>query len=154
MQEYRELAEKLFSRLECRHPRPPRADMEAALRGEMAVLRLLYEETYSMTAGEISRRLAMKTPRIAAVLNALEKKNLIVRQADTKDKRRVLVTITQEGRVLCREKREQAVSDMAELLFALGMEDAQHLLRITAKMQEVLDRKCAALKEKEEKADE
>lgn len=65
--------------------------ISATLRGEMAVMRLLglnRNQHMQMAAGEISRQLGMTTSRIAAVLNSLEKKQLIVRRVDPKDRRR------------------------------------------------------------------
>ena len=106
---YVSLAEELMEALDRKKKGPPHEDMNAAMRGELAVLRLLSEEERALTAGEISRLLQMTTSRIAAVLGALEKKGLIVRSVDERDKRRVLVTPTERGLSLGRRKKQNLI---------------------------------------------
>lgn len=151
MEGYRKLAENLFSVLDQQHKGPPHEEMGAAVRGEMAVLRLLSLHARSMTAGEISRLVHMTTPRIAAVLKSLEKKDMIMRSADEKDKRRVLVTLTQKGHVFCIDSRNRAVSDVTQMLSRLGEEDAAHFVRIVTRIHEIMDN--APLPEKPNKGE-
>lgn len=139
MEQYRKLAENLFSVLDQRHKSPPHEEMGAAVRGEMAVLRLLSIHARSMTAGEISRLVHMTTPRIAAVLKSLEKKDMIVRSTDREDKRRVLVTLTQKGEAFCIEGRNRAVSGVTQMLSCLGEEDAAHFVRILTRIHEIME---------------
>lgn len=138
MDRYETLAAELFSALSKKHRRPPHEDVSAALRGEMAVLRLLSEEGCSLTAGDISRLLHMTTSRIAAVLNALEKKGLVLRSRDEADKRCVMVTLTEKGSALCAERRKRAIGDVANMLFKLGEEDAESFVRIMKRIQTIL----------------
>ena len=135
---YVSLAEELMEALDRKKKGPPHEDMSAAMRGELAVLRLLSEEERALTAGEISRLLRMTTSRIAAVLGALEKKGLIVRQADHADRRRVLVTLTESGTALCRMKRQCMLRRMTRLLAALGEEDAAHFVRLMKRAQALI----------------
>ena len=138
MQIYENLALELFDVLDMKHKGPPQAEVGAAMRGEMAVLRLLSKEKESLPAGEVSRRLCMTTSRIAAVLGSLEKKGMLTRIADEQDKRRVLVTLTDSGRSFCAEKRARAVADMAGVFAQLGQEDAAHFVRIVRRMHELM----------------
>lgn len=138
MERYEALAAELFAVLSKKHRRPPHEEVSAALRGEMAVLRLLDEEKCSLTAGDISRLLHMTTSRIAAVLNALQKKGLILRGRDGADKRCVLVTLTDKGRELCGERRRKAIGDVVQMLSCLGEEDAAHFVRIMGRIQSIL----------------
>lgn len=143
MERYRELAKELFAVMDRSHKGPPHEEVSAGMRGEMAVLGLLSRQGSSLTAGEISRQLHMTTSRIAAVLNSLQKKRMIVRDTDEADKRRVQVTLTKEGRVLCKARREQMLNDMTQLLCGLGEEDAAHFVRIIAKIQTIIpERPC------------
>ncbi|MBE5800010.1 MAG: MarR family transcriptional regulator [Clostridiales bacterium] len=138
MDVYETLAEELIGSLDRRRKGPPHEEISAAMRGEMAVLRLLVQERSTMTAGEISRTLGMTTSRIAAVLGSLEKKAMILRRADERDKRRVLVTLTESGSSFCRRRREDAVRDMTALLDHLGEEDAAHFVRIMKRVHEFI----------------
>ena len=155
MEWYRERAIELFSVLDQKHKGPPHEEVSAVMRGEMAVLRLLSKEARSVTAGEICRMLRMKTPRMAAVLNALEKKGMILRGTDEADKRRVIVTLTPQGEAFCRERRAQAIDDVSKLLLGLGQEDAAHFVRIVRRLHELMpEGQNRDIEEKGEDADE
>ena len=97
MTNYSALAQELLHALDATGPRPPHEDISQTQRGEMAVLRLLARENRQLLAGEISRGLGMTTSRIAAVLNSLEKKDMITRCVDPADRRRVVVALTARG---------------------------------------------------------
>jgi len=131
---YRQLAEELFFSMDQSCRRPAHEEVSASMRGEMAVLRLLEHQDEALTAGEISRLLSMTTSRIAAVLGSLEKKGMIVRSVDELDKRRIQVTLTQDGLNVCKEKKECAISNMSGLLEALGEEDAVEFVRLMKKV--------------------
>lgn len=138
MDTYGTLAEELMCSFDQKKKGPPHEEISAAVRGEMAVLRLLEQEESIMTAGEISRTLGMTTSRIAAVLGSLEKKAMIIRRPDKQDKRRVLVTLTGSGSAFCRRRREDALQDMKALLEYLGEEDAAHFVRIMKRVHEFI----------------
>ena len=110
MTEYAALTEETLhglteemTRLLDEHPREARDNRFSAIMcGEMAVMRLLHSGSRKkMTAGELSSKLSMTTSRMAAVLGSLEKKGLLERENDEVDRRRVLVSLTQAGDVLC-----------------------------------------------------
>ena len=109
MIEYEALARELMHSFDTRKKAPPHEEISHTMRGEMAVLRLLKQENLPMTAGELSRKLHMTTSRIAAVLGSLEKKGMILRQADEGDKRRVQVMLTGKGSAFCQKKKKQAL---------------------------------------------
>ena len=147
---YENLAQELMAALDKRKC-PPHEEVSAASRGEMAVLRLLEEEARALSAGEISRLLSMTTSRIAAVLGALEKKELIVRHADAQDKRRVQVTLTEEGRLLCRRKKQAVLGRIRFTLAQLGEQDAQEFVRLMKRVFDVLPPHPGACLKEEEK---
>ena len=142
MDPYQAMAQELFAAMERGTKHLHHLEVNASMRGEMAVMRLLEEENGALTAGDISRLLEMTTSRIAAVLGALEKKGLIVRQADHADRRRVLVTLTESGTALCRMKRQCMLRRMTRLLAALGEEDAAHFVRLMKRAQALIPDIC------------
>lgn len=114
--------------------------ISATLRGEMAVMRLLGGRgtPCQLAAGEISRKLSMTTSRIAAVLNSLERKQMIVRQADPHDKRRVMVTLTEQGLAFCEEKHRHFVARATRFFELLGEEDARVFVRLMKRVAQIL----------------
>lgn len=137
MSDYKRLAKEMLENFD-HGPVPHRDKVSSAVRGEMAVIRLLERENRVMTAGEISRTLKMTTARIAAVLNSLQKKEMIERYADEADKRRVMVRITPKGMAFCLKRKEEAVEHMAKILECLGQEDAGTLVRLMKRIHEIL----------------
>lgn len=138
MNRYEALAQELLTVLDRHRKRPPHEQVSASMRGEMAVMRLLASEGKPMTAGELSRALFMTTPRIAAVLGSLEKKGLLVRMADEADRRRVLAALTEQGKMMCEERRAHAFRDITAMLTRLGEEDAAHFVRIVRRIHEIM----------------
>lgn len=141
MNRYQELARGFLEEMERRKLLPPHPDdIRASMRGEMAVLRLLDHQNRRLTAGEISRHLDMTTPRIAAVLNSLEKKGMVVRGGDARDRRRVLVALTEKGNAFCQAKKEAVQRRLAMVFEAIGPEDTEAFIRVTRRVSEAAAR--------------
>ena len=140
MERYEALAREFFTALDASSCVPPNDRVSETMRGEAAVMRLLMREGRSLTPGEVTRALGMTSSRIAAVLGALEKKEFILREADTQDRRRVYVTLTDRGRAFCEEKQRCAVGDLSALLCQLGEEDAALFVRLSRRVMEMMPR--------------
>ena len=61
------------------------------------VLRILRGALEGLPCGEIGQRMITRDPDITRLLDRLEKRGLIARWRDSKDRRMVLARITQEG---------------------------------------------------------
>lgn len=129
MNTYESLAEQMLLMMD-RHKHLPAEPVSGTIRGEMAVLRLLSQIGTGQNPGEIAARLNMTTSRIAAVLNSLEKKQLILRISDPSDRRRMLVSLTEKGEKTCLERREDAKNHLIQMLMRLSEEDAETFVRL------------------------
>ena len=140
MERYEALAREFFEALD-KSACVPRSDrVSETMRGEAAVMRLLMREGRSLTPGEIGKLLGMTSSRIAAVMNALERKGFVLREGDAQDRRRVRVTLTEQGKVFCRHKQRCAVGDLSTLLSQLGEEDAALFVRLSRRVMEMMPR--------------
>ena len=120
-----ELTEELVRLLD-EHPREARDNrFSSTLCGEMAVMRLLHNSRQKMTAGELSSRLDMTTSRIAAVLGS-----------DEKDRRRVLVSLTEAGERLCEKRKRHFMNKISQMLSMLG-EDAPTFVHLLGRVFEI-----------------
>lgn len=138
MNAYEALAERMLVSMDAhRHMSPE--PVSSTICGEMSVLRLLSQEDRGMNAGEIAGMLHMTTSRIAAVLNSLEKKNMILRMCDPVDKRRVLVMLTDKGMENCLKKRGEAKAYLARLFSHLTEEDADTFVRLAIQLLDVTE---------------
>ena len=100
-------------------------------KGELFILKYLYDKDEAVIPSEISDAMHTSTARISAALGSLEKKGQIRREIDRTNRRNILVTITKEGRersrsemCLMREKLVRAFTEMGE-------RDAVELVRLT-----------------------
>lgn len=91
-----------------------------------------------MTQSELSKQVCMGTSSINGVIDRLEKKELVTRQRDTKDRRRVFVTVTDAGKkiiqsapLLLQERFSDALRSLSELeqaAIALSLERVVELM--------------------------
>ena len=138
MNEYEALAHAFLNDMASKKRLSPHGDeVSASMRGEMAVLRLLGESELPLTAGDLSRDLRMTTSRIAAVLNSLQRKGMIERDADTLDRRRVLVRLTAAGSALCEHRKACVRGRLAAIFERLGMEDTREFMRIMGRVFDI-----------------
>ncbi len=144
MTNYTALAQEMLLALDKNRCQPPHEELSQTMRGEMAVLRLLAGEKRQLLAGEISKGLGMTTSRIAAVLNSLERKGMIIRCADPGDRRRVVVRLTPSGEDFCLARRRDAERDFAHLLERLGEEDARQFVHLLGRVFAILSEERGA----------
>ncbi len=100
--------------------------------GENCVLVYLDSLSEDATAVEIADQVALTRPRITQIVSDLESRGLVVRTKDTEDRRKVNIRITDEGRRLVREQREQALDGFNSFLEELG-DDSDAFIRILHK---------------------
>ncbi len=131
--ETREAADELLRYLApiFRNAKPGVGDIT---RGEMAVLAFLCLERSPVNPTALSSASGLSTARIANTLNSLEKKCFIRRAHDAADRRKIIVLITDEGRLFARARYEEVVVELEKMLEAIGEEDTAHILRISKKM--------------------
>ncbi len=117
----------------------PIKDAEELLKGEVPVLCHIAEKQ-QITPTELAHKFSLSTARIATILNNLERKQLIVRIHDTRDRRKVYIHLTEDGTKLASDKINELHEKLNELLIALGEEDAKEYLRLTRKVAEYMKR--------------
>lgn len=104
--------------------------VDETLRGETFLILYVMKRGGSVLPSEISDAMNITSARVAAVLNSLEGKNLITRQIDPSDRRKILVNITEEGKEIARNHQELALGVVTRMLEKLGEQDARELVRI------------------------
>ena len=72
-------------------------ERESGLTGpQLLVMRIIYEEG-SMTSSVLARSISLSQATVTTILDRLEKKSYLVRERDTKDKRKVWVNLSKLG---------------------------------------------------------
>ncbi|MGN1411595.1 MAG: MarR family winged helix-turn-helix transcriptional regulator [Oscillospiraceae bacterium] len=83
---------------------------------------------------DISKALNMTSPRVSVILNSLENKRYITRNFSTRDRRKVYIYITEEGKKYVNEITTQTKKIFNSMIEKLGKRDAQELVRIVDRL--------------------
>lgn len=109
------------------------------IHGENFALNVLILSGGISTPGEISAASNISTARVASILNSMEKKGYITRATDTKDRRKVIVEITETGRAYAGEALEKLKTMLGVIFDELGEDDVRELIRILKKTFDVAE---------------
>jgi DNA-binding MarR family transcriptional regulator len=112
--------------------------IDEVVQGEGFVLRYIALSDGCVFSGEIGHAMCVSTARVAAALNSLEEKGLIIRQIDVSDRRKILVSVTPEGKLLAERLFREAVDVITKRFVLLGEHDAKEYVRITGRLVEIL----------------
>ena len=126
---YRDAADRLLLTFQ-RIKRRERKRAEHLWSGEHGLMLYLCSCPEGVSAGKIAKDLHIGSGGVANLLNGLEKKGLIERSMSPTDRRSVIVCLTETGRSLMAERREQGRQRIVSDLKRLGKEDTESLLRI------------------------
>ena len=135
--DYSELAMKLMENMFTLHKGKQHQEMNRSVQGETFVLEYIYRRNGDVLPSEISSQMAVSSARIAATLKNLEKKNLIIRQIDLDDRRRILVTLTAQGREAVEKQHAEVIGHVTQMLESLGEHDAKEYVRIMEKWAKI-----------------
>ena len=135
--DYSELASEFLNKMYSLHKARLNKPINEAVQGEGFVLHYIARQDGSVLPGEIGHKMGVSTARVAMALNSLEKKGLITRQIDLTDRRKILVNITQAGKILAEKNHRIAVEATTKMLSLLGERDAVEYVRITVKIAEL-----------------
>jgi DNA-binding MarR family transcriptional regulator len=101
-----------------------------SIRGEYGVLNYLCAAQEGASAGDLCKKLHVVPGRMADILKSLEQKELIERTHDSADRRVVKAHITEKGREVSLEKRQEIRDDYTGLFTLLSEEEVVELIRL------------------------
>lgn len=131
-----EFAEFLFSKLK---PNSLNNILNEFNRGEIGVLSYLAFDKNEVSAGELSDNLNVTTARIASILNSLESKEYISRSENIKDKRKILVRITKQGKELAIKAKQEIIDKIIKIIQEVGYEELKNYIDVALKIKKILD---------------
>lgn len=124
------LGEELYNLLAELLNRKINRTVQDSLRGEYGVLRYLMYVQDNVSAGILTEQLHVVPGRMTDILKSLEGKGFIKRYRDEKDRRKVKVCITEEGKSEAKEKRSYISEEYQGLFQILGKKDTEELIRL------------------------
>ncbi len=111
--------------------------MQEHLKGENFLLSYLSEQDGRSTPGALRDVLGVSAPRTAAMLRTLEEKGMLCRCADSHDRRRVVVQLTELGRQTAEQMRATLCAHVQRVLEQLGEQDSRELIRLLGLITEI-----------------
>ncbi|MBU5488835.1 MarR family transcriptional regulator [Clostridium sp. MSJ-8] len=124
------LGEELYNLLAELLNRKINRTVQDSIRGEYGVLRYLAYVKNNESAGALTEQLHVVPGRMTDILKSLEAKGMIRRFRDENDLRRVIVSITDNGRIEAEEKRKYIRNEYQGLFKILGQDDTKELIRL------------------------
>lgn len=116
--------------------------MQIEIRGEQAIL--LYLNGFpnkNLTPGDLSRKLNLKTARVASILNQLESKEFVIRKQDKIDKRRTFINLTDEGIKEAINIETNHLNKISNLFEKFGKDDSLLTIDLLNKLLKILKKK-------------
>jgi DNA-binding MarR family transcriptional regulator len=112
----------------------------AFLHGEMFILNYLAHRQEDVLPSELSTAMNTSTARVAMALKSLEQKGFIRRRIDSGDRRKVIVSITEQGNALVICERKDMHDRMVRIIGELGEEDTRDYMRLIDRITEISQR--------------
>lgn len=92
------------------------------------------------TPSELAKRMEVSMPTISKTIDVLERRGLVERAADETDRRRVLLTMTREGRATLRRVLDRGIEQLSEVLSSASPEELDRIEQGMESLSEVLAR--------------
>ena len=86
---------------------------------------------------KIQQKLHISKPAISYILNTLEKKNYITREIDPKDRRKVSISATPEGRAAAEQSMKKYDEIWDEILKHFGEDNMKNLIELIQSLDEL-----------------
>ena len=132
---YNEKAEEIFNSLTNRKKVVDKMPSNIS-QGESGVLLYLLNND-SVSQSELSEKLNITMPRVAAIINTLQDKMLVIKKTDPNDKRKTIITITEKGKKDILQKRKNAIIFIESIIKELTDEEIMQYISINKKIEEI-----------------
>lgn len=84
----------------------------------------------NLNVPKIQEKLCISKPAVSYILNALEKKNYITREIDSRDRRKVSIGVTEEGKEVAAQSMGKYEELWSEILERFGEENMRQLMEL------------------------
>lgn len=112
---------------------------------ELAILQKISCECCGMNLNvqEIQDTLLITKPAISYILNTLEKKGFITREIDPRDRRKISITATAEGKAFAQQSCQKRDELWDQLLDRFGEDNMRQLVELLSALTDLCGEFCA-----------
>ena len=111
--------------------------------GELFIMKKIAEDTagsdHTVRVSDIQSSLFITKPAVSQMLNSLERKGYIKRGINTKDRRKIVITLTPEGLAVMDTMQEHADKKTREVISRLGEENAKQLVELFNRFADICE---------------
>lgn len=112
----------------------PHKSINDSVEGENKVLRFINSEGGSTYPKEIELAMGISSARVAAIIKKLEERELLIRTCDKVDRRKTLLTLTEQGKKAAHEIETKIMYALGQMVDSLGDEESENFIRILDKL--------------------
>lgn len=112
---------------------------QSCSQGENGLLIYLSYIQDNITPSELSEKMNVSLPRITSILNSLENKDYIIKNVSADDKRKCIISITEFGKKLVSDKRDDALNKLTCVLEKLEEQEVDEYIRLTKKIVNIIE---------------
>lgn len=134
---YSEAAASLMKLLAQTRQNPDLKNVREISIGEKGVLLYLVSRPEGVPSGELSKALGIGSGGVANLLSVLDRKEYISRSISPKDRRIIIVSITETGRRAITGLSCRIQTRLEDLLKVLGENDTRELIRIYERIVQI-----------------
>jgi len=132
--DYTKLSKKFLEMICQYYQARSQQQLSNAVHGEAFAIQYISRHDDVAVPSDIENAMSVSSARIATLLSSLEKKELITRRIDPKDRRRVILRLTKAGKERAQKSEQELLGLIKKILMHLGKEDAQNYVRIMGKL--------------------
>ncbi|MEK4003934.1 MarR family winged helix-turn-helix transcriptional regulator [Paenibacillus sp. FSL H3-0333] len=100
----------------------------------ICIARASHASDQGLKVSEISRFLGLTPPTVTQLINSLEAKQMVERQADPSDRRVVRIKLTEQGKIITRRARDHMDATLNRMVEYLGEEESDQLAELLLKV--------------------
>ncbi|MEK3790753.1 MarR family transcriptional regulator [Paenibacillus sp. FSL R7-0204] len=100
----------------------------------ICIARASHTSDLGLKVSEISRFLGLTPPTVTQLINSLEAKQMVERQADPSDRRVVRIKLTEQGKIITRRARDHMDATLNRMVEYLGEEESDQLAELLLKV--------------------
>lgn len=111
---------------------------QSCRQGELGALLYLNSINKNITPTELSEAMMISLPRTVSLLKSLENKGLINKNINLIDKRKTIINITEQGKQLILEKKDEAINNIVKIIEKLDEDEIIEYIRLTKKIGKII----------------
>lgn len=102
-------------------------------------LKLLFSASNNqLSAGELSEAMCVSTARVAVLLRKMENKGLVVKREDKSDARVTIVKLSEEGKRVATEMKENMLNYIADIIDKVGEEKFLQFIALSHEIKDAM----------------